>query len=118
MIPDFKVGEEVEFELGPTGKPRWNWEKDRGGNGIYTRAKVEVIGLYCEVAWFWEFDKNGWYWPQPSSLVVRGFSLDLFEQPGYVRRVSATQEAIASICTCNIQDLWNYGHNNCPERKK
>lgn len=82
--PEFKVGDLVECERGEYDLPRWNYNRDTGGSGVYMRGKVtDVYSDHLTV----EFD-NGhvWGWPLAD---YKNYSDDQWKNPGYLRFVRA-----------------------------
>lgn len=115
-MDNFKVGEEVEFELDITGTmPRWDLDYDRRGSGIFAKGKVINCTLGDFIITYGNKDSNSWIWFQPS---VRP---DLYSLPGCLRRIDngVIKDIPTNICACDIVKLWNYGHDlNCPEKRR
>ena len=77
---EFKVGDEIEYELSKRGFPRWDFGTDRGGSGEWFRGKVVSIGPQDLVTAHPEKESH-WLWPRPDH------ERDLYAQPGYLRKV-------------------------------
>jgi len=92
-MPDFKEGDLVMYELGPTepghgARPRWNHDEDRGATGYWEAAVVMVVGVSSIItasldsggpkSWFWGLGPgfNTWI-GQPGALE----HLDLSQYP-------------------------------------
>lgn len=107
MIPDFKDGEEVEFEVNSDGTPRWNITSDLSRNltspPTYVKCKVRSSRNDRFItAYVFGTISKGWIWPQPSDKD----RLKCFSYDGYVRRVGASP--FVSVTAAN-----NDGRKTC-----
>ena len=68
-MDDFKVGDDVEFELGPSDKPRWDFLNDRGSTGVMKHGRVVTITpSEYDVRYPISFGFEIWTFPQPSYI--------------------------------------------------
>jgi hypothetical protein len=81
-----KVGQEVEFEVGECGLPRWNWKDDEGGTGRYQTGvilKTEDDSITISLD---HPSIRTWTWHRPTANPRCPDSL--YDQPGYLRPVA------------------------------
>ena len=110
---DFKVGDIVEFEVGESGYPRWDFNlhnEDLVGVGQAKVCSAEYSSFLVKL----ETAKGMWKFPQPSNQAYEGMYRD-YEL--YVRLVREAHNS--AVCTCDIINLWNLGAaghaSDCPE---
>jgi hypothetical protein len=123
-VEDFKVGDEVEFEVifdGISWKPRWDFTYDRinqhnSSCGRPQLQKAIVKRVYLDTNNFmvcWPDHSNryyvvtSWSWPQPGGEDCK------YGSPEYLKHVGI-ESLDKSVnykceCTCPIQELWNFG---------
>lgn len=84
----FKVGDRVKFEGGKDGYPRWNYDTDWGGDGVfYVQTVIDVAdtdNLFCVRKHV--CNRDDWWWPQPDRPDAR------YGAPGYLELVEAVEE--------------------------
>ena len=113
-MEDFKVGEEVEFEVCDCGRPRYNWEDDGVGQEVrfrcsppkYITGKVSKMrGITPShsqgsfVVDFGDGNEYSWFWPQPSNNPT------LYEREGYLRRTSGNDMSSTNIKNNDGRDV-------------
>lgn len=115
---NFEIGDEVEFEVicitGVKWRPRWNYSNDEilAHNKDYgpTRlaiGKVKSVGKKNFVVAPLDSNIHTWGWNQPDQRDTS------YGSSGYLRLINSenatSEKPKDNICTCPIQDLWNYG---------
>jgi hypothetical protein len=81
--PVFKDGDEVEYELRAAQDfPRWDFQEDRGGSGVWETGKVTNFNIRNNEVTIIMPNGNWWCWP----LKGNGrYSPDQWDKPGYLR---------------------------------
>jgi len=76
-MKEFKIGDEVEFEMGKPGYARWNEGIDYGGTGKWMSDIISNIDSYGEITV--QTESYSWIWPSVSVYSK------LYENSGYLR---------------------------------
>jgi hypothetical protein len=122
-VKDFKVGDEVEFEVifmdGKYWTPRWNFSHDsmihhddsrgppRVVKSVVEKVYPEIKGIITRWSDSTKSDTKTWAWPRPGGKDCK------YGSPGYLKHAE-TESLDKSVnhkceCTCPIQELWNFG---------
>lgn len=117
---NFEIGDEVEFEIiyikgGTKWRPRWNFgadnisshNKDQGPTRLAV-GKVKSAGKKSFVVKPLDPNIQTWGWNQPDQQQDTSYG-----SSGYLRLINSEAVSLRkqenNICTCPIQDLWNFG---------
>ena len=100
---DFKVGEDVEFEVTKSGYPRWDVDHDEGNcfePPQYVRCKVAVaVKERFTIVYNFNGATTEWSWKQPSKSLEM---LACYSYNGYLRRV--VKDAFTAVMTAKNND--------------
>jgi len=109
--PVFNIDDEVEFEVGIEGYPRW----DRNAENWYSEYVIErfkVSAVYDDRFYTIINRKDKltlfWFWPLKGHI---DYGPDQWERPGFIRKVVSSKLEVNTNCVCSIMDLMISG---CP----
>ena len=90
MIPKFKKGDLVKYELSSYGHPRWSYDSDYNGSGKwYTATVLEVtdrqitttVPEFKETEAFLFIPNMVWSWP---NIAAASYNLSQWKRPGFL----------------------------------